>query len=170
MRRGGGWGERVLSRFTAVSTGLPGCVEIQVGNHDHVDNEKYLDYNLHDFPPSQWLLPRGVQQCQWGEPFHLQQHLVHVRHLSYSYNKYGLKYWCNDPFTRCTIETVYLKNQPQYTELCETKVKIFIEYDEIHPKIVSRKQFSFPGACIVLPWLVDRWEKFRVVTVLIRIL
>ena len=32
----------------------------------------------------------------------------------------------NDPFTRCTIETVYLKNQPQYTDLCETKVEISI--------------------------------------------
>ena len=36
--------------------------------------------------------------------------------------------------------------------------------------IVSRSQFSFPGACILLPWLVDRWEKLRIVTVLIIIL
>ena len=26
-------------------------MEIQVGNHDHVDDNKYLDYNLHDSPP-----------------------------------------------------------------------------------------------------------------------
>ena len=52
----------------------------------------------------------------------------------------------NDPYTRCTIETVYLKNQPQYTELCETKVdwmEIFIEYDEILPNDSVKKSIFF---------------------------
>ena len=46
-------------------------------------------------------------------------------HVVYSSVKGSSLFTYSSIISMCTLETVYLKNLPQYTELCETKVVLF---------------------------------------------